>query len=290
MPSETLHFENARFAQHLYNNDPRNLQSLEEQLGVKAVCREGWIKLDGAAEAIERARQLFASLQSLLQAGSPVKNREFLHALNVVKHEGGTALKESRGSEYYANIGRSGGVAVKEKHGPGYYSEIGKKGGQKVAELIAGDYFVARVKTLGDGEPYDEREMDVLVRSVVSQFEQYVKLNRKVPPEILTSLAGIEQAGRAIGDAIGGVDESGDVGDLALNGAELDDRGLELLAVGGVLHRFAQSTTRAAGGDATQFEPADVEDVESDLVAGSDRPEHVRHRHVDVLENQLASR
>ena len=38
--------------------------------------------------------------------------------------------------------------------------------------------------------------MDVLVRSVVSQFEQYVKLNRKVPPEILTSLAGIEQPGR----------------------------------------------------------------------------------------------
>ena len=66
----------------------------------------------------------------------------------------------------------------------------------RVAELTAGDYFVARVKTLGDGEPYDEREMDVLVRSVVSQFEQYVKLNRKVPPEILTSLAGIEQPGR----------------------------------------------------------------------------------------------
>ena len=38
--------------------------------------------------------------------------------------------------------------------------------------------------------------MDVLTRSVITQFEQYVKLNKKVPPEILTSLAGIEQAGR----------------------------------------------------------------------------------------------
>ncbi len=66
----------------------------------------------------------------------------------------------------------------------------------KVESLEAGDYFVAKVSLLGDGEPYDEREMDVLVRSVVSQFEQYVKLNRKVPPEILTSLAGIEQPGR----------------------------------------------------------------------------------------------
>ncbi|MCJ7453688.1 MAG: endopeptidase La [Steroidobacteraceae bacterium] len=66
----------------------------------------------------------------------------------------------------------------------------------KVESLEAGDYFIAKVSLLGDGEPYDEREMDVLVRSVVSQFEQYVKLNRKVPPEILTSLAGIEQPGR----------------------------------------------------------------------------------------------
>ena len=47
-----------------------------------------------------------------------------------------------------------------------------------------------------DVEQYDEREMDVLARSVTSQFEQYVKLNRKVPPEVLTALAGIEQPGR----------------------------------------------------------------------------------------------
>ena len=47
-----------------------------------------------------------------------------------------------------------------------------------------------------DTERYEEREMDVLTRSVITQFEQYVKLNKKVPPEILTSLAGIEQAGR----------------------------------------------------------------------------------------------
>jgi ATP-dependent Lon protease len=66
----------------------------------------------------------------------------------------------------------------------------------KVATLDTGDFFVAKVEVLADPESWDEREMDVLVRSVVSQFEQYVKLNRKVPPEILTSLAGIEQPGR----------------------------------------------------------------------------------------------
>jgi ATP-dependent Lon protease len=66
----------------------------------------------------------------------------------------------------------------------------------RVEQLVTGEFFAAKSAVLGEGEAYDEREMDVLVRSVVSQFEQYVKLNRKVPPEILTSLAGIEQPGR----------------------------------------------------------------------------------------------
>jgi len=40
MPSETLHFENARVAQQLFNHDPRNLQALENQLDIKAISRE----------------------------------------------------------------------------------------------------------------------------------------------------------------------------------------------------------------------------------------------------------
>jgi phosphate starvation-inducible PhoH-like protein len=94
MASETLHFDNARIAQQLYNNDPRNLDALEHQLGVKATVRDGWIKLDGATEALERARQLFVSLEASLKAGGTVRNREFTHALNVVKHEGATTLKD----------------------------------------------------------------------------------------------------------------------------------------------------------------------------------------------------
>src|ERR1051325_8756264 len=94
MSTETLHFENARAAQQLFNNDPRNLASLEEQLGVKATSREGWIKLEGAADAVERAKHLFVSLESTLKSGAPVRNREFAHALSVVKHEGVATLKE----------------------------------------------------------------------------------------------------------------------------------------------------------------------------------------------------
>ncbi|TSA40746.1 MAG: PhoH family protein [Verrucomicrobiales bacterium] len=94
MPTETLHFDNARIAQQLFNSDPHNLDALEKQLGVKATVRDGWIKLDGPADGLERAKQLFVSLEASLKAGSHIKNREFTHALNVVKHEGVTTLKD----------------------------------------------------------------------------------------------------------------------------------------------------------------------------------------------------
>ncbi|MGE0371957.1 MAG: endopeptidase La [Gammaproteobacteria bacterium] len=41
-----------------------------------------------------------------------------------------------------------------------------------------------------------EREAEVLGRSVLNQFDQYVKLNNKIPPEVLSSLASIEDVGR----------------------------------------------------------------------------------------------
>ena len=112
MATETLHYENARFAQQLFNHEPRNLAALETELGVKATSREGWIKLDGAAEDIERAKHLFASLESILKAGSPVKNREFTHALNVVKHEGAAMLKAMVGDRVQTHE-RKAGVTAK---------------------------------------------------------------------------------------------------------------------------------------------------------------------------------
>ena len=72
------------------------------------------------------------------------------------------------------------------------------EGGDRVRidEYFSEEYFSAEITLLTEQEDFDEREMDVLCRSVIGQFEQYVKLNKKVPPEILTSLAGIEQPGR----------------------------------------------------------------------------------------------
>jgi ATP-dependent Lon protease len=50
-------------------------------------------------------------------------------------------------------------------------------------------------------EPAGDHETEAMRRTMIQQFDQYVKLNKKIPPEILTSLAGIDEAGR-LGDTI----------------------------------------------------------------------------------------
>lgn len=68
------------------------------------------------------------------------------------------------------------------------------------AEIVAVDqgseYFAARVELQASTVDVDERRADVLGRSLINLFEQYVKLNKKVPPEILSSLSGIEDPAR----------------------------------------------------------------------------------------------
>jgi len=55
--------------------------------------------------------------------------------------------------------------------------------------------FVAKVSPVPVSEP-DSNEVEGMRRAIIAQFDQYVKLNKKIPPEILSSLAGIEEAGR----------------------------------------------------------------------------------------------
>ena len=58
-----------------------------------------------------------------------------------------------------------------------------------------GEYFVADVTPVLP-EAETKAEIEALRRAVTQQFDQYVKLNKKIPPEILTSIAGIDDAGR----------------------------------------------------------------------------------------------
>jgi ATP-dependent Lon protease len=64
------------------------------------------------------------------------------------------------------------------------------------AFLTTDDVFSASIAPLAETLDADEREQEVLMRSAVTLFDQYVKLNKKVPPEVLTSLSSIDEAGR----------------------------------------------------------------------------------------------
>ena len=67
----------------------------------------------------------------------------------------------------------------------------------RVVDLVEeDDFYTASVSVISAGAGDDEREVEVLSRSVLNLFDQYVKLNKKVPPEILTSLAGIDDPAR----------------------------------------------------------------------------------------------
>jgi ATP-dependent Lon protease len=88
-----------------------------------------------------------------------------------------------------------------------------------------GEHFVGDVTPVappGEGSP----EIEALRRAVTQQFDQYVKLNKKIPPEILTSIAGIGDPGR-LADTIAAVIGAGAVGiNLEDGGRDPDLHGL----------------------------------------------------------------
>ncbi len=70
--------------------------------------------------------------------------------------------------------------------------------GLQRAEMIKcyeDEYFIAEAQYLQTPE-MDDREQEVLVRTAISQFEGFIKLNKKIPPEVLISLNGIDDSAR----------------------------------------------------------------------------------------------
>ena len=59
-----------------------------------------------------------------------------------------------------------------------------------------GDYLSASFAPVAEEEAETEQELDALMRSAVANFEQYAKLNKKVPAELLPSLSSMDSAGR----------------------------------------------------------------------------------------------
>jgi ATP-dependent Lon protease len=62
------------------------------------------------------------------------------------------------------------------------------------------EYLAAEAQAIS-ADPGQAHEIEAMRRALLAQFDQYVKLNKKIPPEILTSMSGIDDGGR-LADAI----------------------------------------------------------------------------------------
>jgi phosphate starvation-inducible protein PhoH and related proteins len=85
--TRTLEFESARALQSLYANDLKLLKNLEDSLGVKVTTREGWVKMEGEPEKLDRAQRVFDQLEHARQRGVSIQKHEFNYALNSVNEE-----------------------------------------------------------------------------------------------------------------------------------------------------------------------------------------------------------
>ena len=62
---------------------------------------------------------------------------------------------------------------------------------------LEGDHYRAECRIL-PSEEVPEEEAQLLVRSLLAQFDQYLQLSKKIPPEVMTSISSIEDPGRLV--------------------------------------------------------------------------------------------
>ncbi len=80
--SRTLQFESARALESLYAGDLKLLKNLEDSLGVKVTTREGWVKMEGEPEKLDRAQRVFDQLEQARKNGVNIGKHEFTYALD----------------------------------------------------------------------------------------------------------------------------------------------------------------------------------------------------------------
>src|SRR5258705_5322664 len=93
--TRTLEFENARALQSLYANDIKLLKNLEDSLGVRVTTREGWGKMEGEPEKLDRAQRVFDQLDEARKRGVDIQKHEFNYALNSVNEERSDNLSDA---------------------------------------------------------------------------------------------------------------------------------------------------------------------------------------------------
>ena len=107
------------------------------------------------------------------------------------------ASKDDPGTDDLFTIGSMANVLQMLKLPDGTVKVL-VEGTHRVKVLHVSDvdsHFVAEVEKI-EAEAGERSESEAMRRALIGQFEQFVKLNKKIPPEILSSLTGIDDAGR----------------------------------------------------------------------------------------------
>ena len=156
--SETLQFENGRALQNLYANDLRLLQTLEEKLGVKVTTRDGWLRLEGERDNINKARQVFDQLEQARLRGMQIQRHEFQYALDSVSGKQRESLGHLAGVQLLSSNRRT---------------PISPKSGQQLAyvQAIQSTDLVFGIGPAGTGKTYLAMAMaiDALKRELVKR-------------------------------------------------------------------------------------------------------------------------
>lgn len=79
--SITLQYESGRIVLALCANDLGLLKTLEDRLHLKITTRDGWIRLEGQATDVDKARHVFHQLDAARTAGMKIRRHEFQHAM-----------------------------------------------------------------------------------------------------------------------------------------------------------------------------------------------------------------
>ncbi|MDQ2867001.1 MAG: PhoH family protein [Verrucomicrobiota bacterium] len=139
--TRTLEFESARALQSLYANDLKLLKSLEDSLGVKVTTREGWVKLEGEPERLDRAQRVFEQLESARKHGVDIRKHEFNYALNAVNEQRPDNLADATSVK----------IAVSSRKAPIVTRTLGQK---TYVEAIEANDIVFGIGPAGTGKTY----------------------------------------------------------------------------------------------------------------------------------------
>src|ERR1700750_2839777 len=93
--TRTLEFESARALQSLYANDIKLLKNLEDSLGVRVTTREGWVKIEGEPDKLDRVQRVFDQLEEARKRGVDIQKHEFNYALTSVSEERADDLSDA---------------------------------------------------------------------------------------------------------------------------------------------------------------------------------------------------